>query len=401
MVRELAIFLFLLLFKCVFFLFSLLPLREKTTFVVSLGDNSKYVLDEMQRQNIQIPVVVLCKKNSMSLFKDYKGIDLFPFQTSNIFHWSWLKSIYHLATSLYIMVDNYYGFLAAVHFKKGVQCIQLWHASGTLKKFGLEDGSIKYRSPKAKKRFLQVYSNFGKVVVGSDVMAAIFIKSFNLKKEQILTTGIPRTDFFFNEKAVQNARRKFALQHPEKRNKKVILYAPTYRDHELDHFELKLDIGKMAEKLGDDYVLFLRLHPAIQNTTILTEQYSDFIVDVFSGQYDLNELLVAADYLITDYSSIVVEFSILQKPMIFFTYDFEEYKRSRGVIEEFEKNLPGPIVRDTDSIIELIHSNDFDLDAIKSYSETWNKYSKGRSSYQLVQYMFPEKSMKERISYFR
>jgi teichoic acid glycerol-phosphate primase len=391
MARELAIFLFLLLFKCVFFLFNLLPLKEKTTFVVSFGDNSKYVFDEMRRQNIQVQVAVLCKRNSISLFKDYKDIDLVPFETSNIFRW--LQAIYHLATSRYIMVDNYYGFLTAVHFKKGVQCIQLWHASGALKRFGLEDESIKDRGPKAKQRFLQVYSKFHKVVVGSDVMAAIFIKSFNLKKEQILTTGIPRTDFFFNEQTIQNARQTLILQYPVRKNKKVILYAPTYRDHELDHFMLQLDIGKMVEKLGNDYILFLRLHPAIQNTVIFSKQYPDFIVNVSSDQYDINELLVVADYLITDYSSISVEFSLLQKPIIFFTYDLEEYKQSRGVLEGFENNLPGPIVRDTGSIIELIHTNRFDLDAIHGYAERWNKYSKGHSSYNLVQYMFPEKSL--------
>jgi CDP-glycerol glycerophosphotransferase (TagB/SpsB family) len=388
MVRELAIFLFLLLFKWVFFLFNLMPLKEKTTFVVSIGDNSKYVYDEIRRQNIQVQVAVLCKRKSMSLFKDDKDIDLVPFETFNFFHW--LHSIYHLATSRYIMVDNYYGFLAAVHFKKGVQCIQLWHASGALKKFGLEDESVKYRSPRAKQRFLKVYSQFHKVVVGSDAMAAIFIKSFNLKKEQILPTGVPRTDFFFNKIAVYNAKKKLLLKHPVINNKKVILYVPTYRDHELDHFTLQLDIGKMFAKLGNDHIIFLRLHPAIQHSENFSKRYPDLIVDVSSGQYDLNELIVAADYLITDYSSIPFEFSLLKKPIIFFAYDLEEYNRSRGVIEGFESNLPGPVVRDTDSIIELIHTNCFDLDVINGFADIWNQYSKGHSSYNLVQYMFPE-----------
>jgi len=391
MVRELAIFLFLLHFKCVFFLFNLLPLKEKTTFVVSFGDNSKCVFDEIRRQNIEIKVVVLCKRNVMDLFMNYKDIDLVPLETFNSIHW--IQSIYHLATSRYIMLDNYYGFLAAVHFKKGVQCIQLWHASGAMKKFGLEDESIKNRSPKAKRRFLKVYSNFHKVVVGSDVMSAIFIKSFNLKKEQILTTGVPRTDFFFNQEAVQNARQKFDFLHPLRENKKIILYVPTYRDPELDHFMLQLDIGKMVEKLGNDHILFLRLHPAIQNAVILSEQYRDFIVDVSSGQYDITELLVVADFLITDYSSIPFEFSLLQKPIIFFAYDLEEYKLSRGVLEGFDSKLPGPIVRDTESIIELIHTNCFDLDTINCYAKIWNKYSKGHSSSNLVHYMFPKRSI--------
>jgi CDP-glycerol glycerophosphotransferase (TagB/SpsB family) len=219
-------------------------------------------------------------------------------------------------------------------------------------------------------------------------MAAIFMKSFNLKQEQILTTGVPKTDFFFNEEAVESARKTLALQHSSKKNKKVILYAPTYRDDELDRFIPQLDIEKMAEKLGNEYVLFLRLHPAILNTAVLSAQYPDFIVDVSSSEYDMNELLVIGDLLITDYSSVSFEYSLLKKPIIFFTYDLEEYKRSRGVLDRFEHNIPGPIVRDTGSIIDLIQTNSFDFEAIKSYAEIWNKYSKGHSSYNLVKYMF-------------
>ncbi|HZG73857.1 MAG TPA: CDP-glycerol glycerophosphotransferase family protein, partial [Chondromyces sp.] len=297
-------------------------------------------------------------------------------------------------TSRYILIDNYYGFLAAVDFKEGVQCIQLWHASGALKKFGLEDESVKYRSPKAKQRFLRVYSKFHKVVAGSDAMAAIFIKSFNLKEEQILTTGVPRTDLFFNEKEVQKARQALARQHQAIEDKKVILYVPTYRDHESDHWVVQLDLEKMLKKLGKDHILLLRLHPVIQNTVVLSQQYPDFIIDVSSDQYEINELLLIADYLITDYSSVPVEFSLLRKPMIFFVYDLEEYKQTRGVAEGFEHSLPGPIVRDTDSIIECIYTNRFDLTAISRYAQLWNKYSKGYSSYYLVRYMFPEKILK-------
>lgn len=394
MVRELAIFLFLFSFHCVFLLFSLLPLKEKTTFIVSFGDNSKYVLDEIQRQSIQTDVAVLCQKNKLNLFKNYTGIDLVPFSTFNVIHW--IKFVYHLATSRYVMVDNYFGFLAAVHWRKGVQCIQLWHASGALKKFGLEDESVKYRSPKAKQRFLNVYSKFHKVAVGSDAMAAIFIQSFNLNEEQILRTGVPRTDFFFNDKAVQKAKKKLIFQHPILENKKIILYVPTYRDRETNRFALQLDIAQMAKKLGHDFILLLRLHPAIQNPVSFLKQYPDFLVDVSASQYDINDLLVTADYLITDYSSVIVEFSLLQKPMLFFTYDLKEYKRSRGVLEEFEKNLPGPIVEDTNSIIDLLQEDHFNFEAVKRYAEVWNKYSRGYSSCQLVQYMFPKQTLIEK-----
>ncbi|MDR6998826.1 CDP-glycerol glycerophosphotransferase family protein [Neobacillus niacini] len=390
MVRELAISLYLFVFKCVFSVFNLIPLKDKTTFVISFGDNSRYVFEEMRRQTIQNEVVFLCKGKSIALFKDYDDFTCVPFETYHLLNW--FKSIYHLATSKHIFVDNYFGFLAAVIFKEEVTCVQLWHASGAIKKFGLEDGSVKNRSERAKQRFLQVYQQFDKVVVGSDVMAATFMKSFNLKKETILTTGVPRTDFFFNEKEKQKAIQKLTRTHRVLKDKKVILYAPTYRDHELENFSIQLNVEKMSQELGNEYMLILRLHPAIGNSVDFSKIQSDFVFDFSSSQYEINELLAVADYLITDYSSIPFEFSLLRKPIIFFAYDLEEYKKNRGVLYGFEENLPGPIAKDTDSIIKLIQNNDFDLNVVDRYAEKWNKYSNGRSSQNLVSYLFEEKS---------
>lgn len=387
MVRELAISLYLVVFNCVFSIFKLLPLKNKTTFVISFGDNSQYIFAEMRRQNIQTEVVFLCNQQALAKFKDYDDVTILPFETSHFL--DWFRSIYHLATSRHLFIDNYFGFLAAVNFKKDVRCIQLWHASGAMKKFGLEDESVKDRSAKAKQRFLKVYSKFDQVVVGSDVMADIFMKSFQLNKENILTTGVPRTDFF-NEKAKQKSRASLALKHPAILAKKVILYAPTYRDHELDYFTLKLDVEKMVRELGDDYLLILRLHPAIKNSVQFSNRHPNFVVDLSSSQYEINGLLAAADYLITDYSSIPFEFSLLRKPIIFFTYDLEAYKKARGISEGFEENLPGPLVRETDAIIDLIKNDRFDLQVVDYYAEKWNKYSKGHSSQNLVCKIFAD-----------
>jgi CDP-glycerol glycerophosphotransferase (TagB/SpsB family) len=148
----------------------------------------------------------------------------------------------------------------------------------------------------------------------------------------------------------------------------------------------------MERKLGQEFRLILRLHPAIVSKGNYAAQYPDFVVDLSSSQYEINELLVAADYLITDYSSIPYDFSLLHKPMIFFTYDLEEYKRNRGVMEEFEEHLPGPMVKDTESIIELIKNNRFDLKKVEYYSEKWNQYSKGSSSQNLIRSLFTEET---------
>jgi teichoic acid glycerol-phosphate primase len=394
MVRELAICFYLLVFKCVFTIFKLFPLKNKTTFVVSFGDNSQYVYEEIRRQNIPTEVVFLCDEKAFDKFKDDPEATTILFKLQHIVNWG--RAVYHLATSRHIFIDNYFGFLAAVTFKEEVQCTQLWHASGAMKKFGLEDESIRTRTTRAKQRFLQVYSKFDHVVVGSDFMAEIFMKSFNLSKEKILPSGIPRTDFYFNEEVKQKAVAALIHKHPILNGKKVILYAPTYRDHELEHFNLVLEIEKMAQELRSDYILILRLHPAIENKADYSTRYPDFVLDLSSSQYEINDLLVVADYLITDYSSIPYEFSLLHKPMIFFTYDLEEYRHERGLMGDFEENLPGPMVKRTDTIIELIKTGRFDLEVVDYYAEKWNQYSKGSSSQNLVRSLFTEHRLKSK-----
>lgn len=384
--REIIKEIYLLFYKVTFSIFNLLPARNKVTFVISFGDNSRYVYDQMIRNKVSCEVVVLYQGSSNSYFKNVDNIELIPLNSLNIYFL--IRGIYHLATSKYVLIDNYFGFLAAFDFKKNVECIQLWHASGAIKKFGLEDHSTVSRSKRAKARFLKVYQNFHKAVVGSDVMADFFIKAFGLSSENILFTGIPRTDFFFDQDLEQSIKEQYNERYPEWHYKKKILYAPTYRDGQLDYFKLKLDLSFMERELGDDYVLLLRLHPAIKNTSNYANQHPDFVYDFSSAKYDIYELLLVADYLITDYSSIPYEFSLLGKPMVFFAYDLEIYEKERGLWARYETMVPGPVVKSSEEIITVIKESSFDLKVVKDYSRKWNKYSNGQSSENLVNYMF-------------
>lgn len=385
MVREIAVFLYLTIFKWVFTICNLFPLKDKITFVVSFGDNSKYVYEEMRRQDFKDDVVFLCKGKSITHFKGYEDVTLMAFESANVL--TWLKAIYHLATSKRILVDNYFGFLAVTDFREDVECIQLWHATGAIKKFGLKDNSIKERSKRAVQRFLRVYRRFDKVVVGSDTMAEIFKEAFALDDGNILKTGIPRTDYFYDESKKQTAIRTLTHENRLLKEKKVILYAPTYRDNELSEFQLHLNLEKMRQELGEEHILIFRLHPAVNITEDYTKKFSNFLFDYSSSQYNINDLLTVADYLITDYSSIPYDFSLLKKPMIFFAYDLENYKMERGIWKGFEDNLPGPLVKDTDSIIEVILRGKFNYRLIDDFSYKWNKYSTGQSSNNLVQYI--------------
>src|SRR5690606_35874298 len=122
-------------------------------------------------------------------------------------------------------------------------------AAGAVKQFGLKDPSNANRTPKAIARFQQVYNRFNHVVVGSEKMAEIFQQSFGLQADRMLRTGIPRTDFFFDEKTIAETRELLQRNYPIINKKKVILYAPTFRDHELHVGKIALDVTKMYEAL--------------------------------------------------------------------------------------------------------------------------------------------------------
>jgi teichoic acid glycerol-phosphate primase len=384
MVREIAVNFYLRLFSLFFTIFKLFPLQTKVVFVASFPENNINILQEMRRQELSCRTVFLADKKVYPHLAKYKEISLFLFDISHFTHF--VASVYHLATAKVVFVDNYYAFLAASHFKKEVKCIQLWHANGAIKKFGLEDQSVENRSPQARKRFKQVYNNFHQVVVGSEAMADIFKQAFGISEDRLLKTGIPRTDLFFDKGKSEYITHKLCSQYPFlSTNKKVILYAPTFRDEQLDTFELRINLELLKSELESDYILLLKLHPAIKNAVKITENLKGFAYD-FSDYQNINELFFITDLLITDYSSLPFEFSLLNKPMIFFPYDLTHYGETRGLWEDYHDVVPGPVVFSTTEIINTIKSEHWQLADIQAFNDKWNTYSQGNSSGNIVAY---------------
>ncbi len=353
--------------------------------MISFEENAAFLYRELRKQSPDLKITFLCKSSlSTELINELSDVKVIPFETKNII--DWLISLYHLATSRCIIIDNYFGFLAAVTFKKNVECIQVWHAAGALKTFGLQDQSIRYRSDSAKRRFQQVYDQFHTIVVGSDEMGRIFSEAFNVPSQRMLPTGFPRTDFFYEKKSRDAVITSFYENYPLLAGKKLILYAPTYRDGQLENSDIHLDIKQMQQKLDSNYFLLIKLHPAVKTKTNYQELFPDFVCD-FSEYKRINELLVVTDYLITDYSSLPFEFSLLHKPIIFYPYDLAEYREQRGLVKDYQQLVPGPIVYNTNELIEEIVADRFDVQAIKDFSDKWNRYSVGHSAENLAHYI--------------
>jgi CDP-glycerol glycerophosphotransferase len=181
------------------------------------------------------------------------------------------------------------------------------------------------------------------------------------KSNAIIEQGYPRNDALFhvNDDTIRNARRKIGLR--EEDHRKVILYAPTWRDNQhvagLGYtYDYALDMENMQKQLGEDYVILCRLHYLVANK-VKFRQFKGFAYDV-SRYNDINVLYLLSDMLITDYSSVCFDFANLKKPMIFYMYDLEQYRDEiRGFYFDLSE-LPGDIVTREEELIRAIRSTD-------------------------------------------
>lgn len=366
-------------------IFRFFPQKNKIVFVASFHDNNIFTYREIEKQNFPGEIVFLCKKNCYKGIKKSVSSKVFLIEEGKIF--DEVMAAYHLSTAKTIIVDNYYGFLSVMNFRDSVECIQIWHAAGAIKNFGFMDRSVANRSNRAKKRYSKVYRNFTKVVVNSTAFANIFKDAFAIKDHQFLPFGFPRTDFYFDLKLQKRIKDDFYKKYPMFREKKIILYAPTFRPNK-EQNKLKLDLKSLYQNFNQEFVLFIRLHPTVDLSPVssLPSEYHNFVHD-FSKKASINELLVVSNYLITDYSSIPFEFVLLDKPMIFYPYDLHEYQENPGIWDNYENIVPGPIAFSTDEIIQLIKFNQFDFEKYEEFKNKWNEFSKGDSSQKLAEYI--------------
>ncbi|EAC7102989.1 CDP-glycerol glycerophosphotransferase family protein [Listeria monocytogenes] len=376
--KEVAIYIYMLAVKVTGCLARIFPIKQKVVLLVSFPENPTAIIKQMNEMKVTPKTVVFYDPRVDVTGFNFDFIQLKQKKIKQFF-----SLMFHLNTAKVVITDNYFVELAGLKERKNVTCIQIWHANGALKKFGWEDKAAQKRSARDKKRFQEVYRRFSKVLVGSDEMAAIFQKSFLLEDSQMLKLGIPRTDNFFNQQQLkENA--EWTNTKLNLSNKKKLLYAPTFRDEELHSTTLHLDIAKMKQALGNEYQLILKLHPSISND--LDKVVDDFVVYA-DKETPIETILPAVDMLITDYSSIPFEFALLEKPMIFFTYDLEEYDKARGLSDGFLATIPGPFVHTTEELIQVIEQEAFDLEMVRAFAAKWNKYSDGHSSERFVSFL--------------
>ncbi len=251
-----------------------------------------------------------------------------------------------LATSKYVFLNDNFMPMASLNFSSEAVITQLWHAEGAFKKFGLSaplKNDVIEREKKCSEKLTYV-------VCSSKNVAPIYAEAFGVDESKILSLGSARIDSLLTERNTGSLREEFDKAHPECINKKLILYAPTFRDSPKANQTLldKIDMELFEHELGDDYCLLIKLHPQINSGVTLGGT-----VNVTEG-HDIGDLTLICDLLITDYSSACMDFALLSKPCIFFAFDLEEYEKERSFYFDYESYVPGEVARNFAEVINAI-----------------------------------------------
>jgi|SRR5699024_5492743 len=199
----------------------------------------------------------------------------------------------------------------------------------------------------------------------------IFQHAFNMKTEKIICSGLPRNDVLAHnwEKSAQIKMKK-KLQIPIE--KKVLLYCPTFRDWKKDYAGMTVDLKKWKRKLGEDYSILFRSHSKVIKENDINYK-NEWIIDV-SNYHDINDLMIASDILITDYSSVMFDYSILERPIICYTYDYEEYFTKRGLYFDIRTELPGGSISEDELLNIIKNVNQHKEEIIRLVKKFKNRY---------------------------
>lgn len=300
--------------------------------------------------------------------------------------WSWVKLVYKLAKQDVIFVDDYVPIFGFLKLNKRTKLVQVWHAGEGFKAVGYcrfgKDGSP-YPAGSCHKQY-------DYVLTGSKKLVKVFAEVFGIEEEAFLPVGMPRLDGFLDEQHISEFKEGFYQEYPDLQGKKVIMFAPTYRGtgQKSAYYDYNwLDLKAIYDYCGEDKVFMIKMHPFVTVPIEIPEEYSRRIVD-FSSYPNINDLYYITDLLITDYSSNYFEYSLLERPCLFFTPDRELYEISRGVHRSVKDSAPGKVCDSFEEMMEALYKEDFGVEKIRQFvKDNFGEYD-GKATERVIEKLF-------------
>ena len=282
------------------------------------------------------------------------------------------------ATSKVIVLDEYTSFLYNINLRQETKVFQLWHACGAFKTFGYtrlgKQGGTLQESPSHK--------NYDYVTVSSSGVRKWYAEGFGISTDHVYATGVPRTDVFFDKEYKERIRNYLYEAYPQCKSKKVILFVPTFRGETRTdaYYPMeKFDLEHLLSGISEDYLVIIKHHPFVKEKHKIPEKYADRVLDL-SEESEVNDLLFITDLIITDYSSVVFEASLLNIPMLFYTFDLHSYIRDRDFYFDFESFVPGRICSQLEEIETAIQKEEFYHYKVRAFAEKHFDHLDGKAS---------------------
>lgn len=298
--------------------------------------------------------------------------------------WTTLRVIYLLATSDIVLMDDYFGLLGQLGVSPKTKIIQLWHAGSGFKAVGYSRFG-RQGSPKLS----NAHRKYTYVITGSKHLVPTYAEAFGIEESAVVPTGLPRIDTFLDKERTGKVVEDFFTGHPQFRGKKIILFAPTFRGKSIGdaYYDYdRIDFGKLHEVCGDHSVVLFRMHHFISEPVPIPAEYSDRLLD-FASFPDTNDLLQVTDVLITDYSSVIYEYSLLDRPILFYAYDKDRYSVVRGFHRDYDSVAPGKICVTFDELLKSLQDEDFDTSKIEQFRQENVEYVDTNSADRVIDWL--------------
>ncbi|GBG94545.1 hypothetical protein LFYK43_10040 [Ligilactobacillus salitolerans] len=248
--------------------------------------------------------------------------------------------------------------------------LQLWHATGALKQFGNDvdrDYTIK---------------NYDYTIANSDFFKPLYSRAFNLPEGHVVVTGIPNNDKIFHQEFIEQTKARLLKKFPNLKDKKVIMYAPTFRGRISTHFkEAGINLKALHQALGDDYIIIYKAHPLIKHSEYEQDPNVLFVKDEL-----ISSLFCVTDILISDYSAITIDWMAFDKPVIAYVPDLKKYSKKPGLTIDYKREYPGSVVKNEKELVKAIeHCEDEKLKIKRDlFKQKMYRYTDGKSTERVV-----------------
>ena len=267
--------------------------------------------------------------------------------------------MYYLATSKIALLDTYSITVSCLKHKKGLKVVQLWHASGAIKKFGLQSLGTKEGRDERVSKAMCMHKNYDYIIAPSRATARFYMEAFGYSADKIKISSLPRVDEVLTENGSTSA---FYSENPALSQKKIVLYLPTFRDREAECVNMLKN--EFSSSMPEDYHLIVSTHPLFSKV----ERDNNFS---FNGSYSTYDLMKLADIIITDYSACAFDASVLMKPLYFYVPDYKEYGSERGLNIDLFAEMPNATFDTAVDLCQSIKAGDYDIDSLFAFKSKY------------------------------